>query len=65
MIEIEDTAATQSKPAGKRAYLVDLSSMNGCYLNGHKIGQGDRKRLKHNDVLRFGNASCNFRFINT
>ena len=65
MIEVEDTVATATKPAGKRAYVVDLSSLNGCYLNGHKIPQGDRKRLRHNDVLRFGNASTNFRFIDT
>jgi uncharacterized protein YkwD len=43
-----------------RYYLVDLKSEPGTFINGKRIRR--TQRLKHGDVLRFGNATP-YRFI--
>jgi len=41
----------------------DLGAQNGCYINGQRLEQNGKKRLLHNDVLRFGNTKVNFKFV--
>ena len=49
----------------KKAFLVDTGAMHGCYINGYKLGKLEKKRLHHNDILKFGNANLRFKVINT
>ncbi len=43
-------------PEFTKAYLVDLSPVNGTYINDQRLEPAARKRLHHNDILRFGNS---------
>tara|TARA_B110000285_G_scaffold173174_1_gene194016 strand:- start:526 stop:930 length:405 start_codon:yes stop_codon:yes gene_type:complete len=49
----------------KKAFICDKGAMHGCYINELKMGSMDKKRLQHNDVLRFGTAKLRFKVINT
>lgn len=48
-----------------KGFLQDKGAMNGCYLNDQKLPANGRKRLQHNDILRFGNSDQKFKFIST
>jgi pSer/pThr/pTyr-binding forkhead associated (FHA) protein len=56
---VADRHATVRYARG-RYYLVDLKSEPGTFINGKRIRR--TQRLKHGDVLRFGNATP-YRFI--
>ena len=49
----------------KKAYLVEKGALNGCYINDQKLQSQEKKRLLHNDVMRFANAKQRFKLINT
>ncbi len=42
------------KVEGQTAFLVDLSSTNGTFLNGRRLQPQDRHLLCDNDTVRFG-----------
>ena len=39
-----------------KAFIVDLSASNGTFINDQRLDPAGRKRLQHNDILRFGNS---------
>lgn len=50
-------AAIVYRPQEQAFYLLDLNSMNGCYVNGLRV---DQQRLQDGDLLRIGNTECFF-----
>ncbi len=45
------------RPQAQAFYLIDLNSLNGCYVNGLRV---DQQRLEDGDLLRIGNTECFF-----
>lgn len=41
-------------PEFTKAYIVDLQAQNGTFVNDQRLEAAARKRLHHNDRLRFG-----------
>ncbi|MGM9987414.1 MAG: FHA domain-containing protein, partial [Bacillaceae bacterium] len=41
-------------------YLEDNQSKNGSYLNGNKLARGERVKLNHEDLIKFGNEELLF-----
>ena len=46
-----------------KAYLQDKGAQNGCWINNQRIPANSKKRLQHNDEVRFGNSKTKFKFI--
>lgn len=42
------------------AYLTDLKSSNGTFINGKKLGLGERVRLSKEDMIKMGNTILKF-----
>ena len=46
-----------------KAYLQDKGALNGCWINDQKMAANAKKRLQHNNLVRFGNSKVVFKFI--
>ena len=46
-----------------KAYLQDKGALNGCWINEQKVDANGKKRLQHNDVLRFGKSQIKYKFV--
>lgn len=49
----------------KKAYLIDKGALNGCFINDCKLEANSKKRLQHNDIVRFGTSQLLFKFISS
>lgn len=47
---------------GERFYLVDLQSSNGTFLNGHRMGWGERVLLQPGDLIQLGQGGPQLSF---
>ncbi len=50
-------AVVQGDPSTGQAFVEDVGSRNGTYVNEQKLGKGEQRQLHDNDRLRLGSIT--------